>query len=151
MLAWSRWQLGWLDESQVLCLTADQSRVTLSPVADPGDAAVMAAVPLSGTEVLVVEMRRKVGYDAEMERRHYDGARITVPALATEGLLVYVVDASLDSGQLPAVIAGDPGNGQVDDYPILERGDQVVVRGYTVTFESGRRGNYVVTIAKTAG
>ena len=150
MLAWSRWQLGWLDESQVLCLTADQSRVTLSPVADPGDAAVMAAVPLSGTEVLVVEMRRKVGYDAEMERRHYDGALITVPALATEGLLVYVVDASLDSGELPAVIAGDPGNGQVDDYPILERGDQVVVRGYTVTFVSGRRGNYVVTIAKSA-
>ena len=63
MLAWSRWQLGWLDESQVLCLGADGSRVTLRPVADPGDAAVMAAVPLSDTEVLVVEVRVKVGYE----------------------------------------------------------------------------------------
>ena len=149
MLAWSRWQLGWLDESQILCLTADRSRVTLGPVADPAGAPAMAAVPLSETEVLVVEVRRKVGYDAEQERRHSDGALITVPALATEGLLVYVVDASVGSGELPALIAGDSGNGQVDDYPILKRGDQVVVRGYTVTFVSDRRGDYVVVIAKT--
>ncbi|MYB28512.1 MAG: hypothetical protein F4X38_05160 [Acidimicrobiaceae bacterium] len=148
MLAWSRWQLGWLDESQVLCLTADRSRVVLSPVADPGDAAVMAAVPLSDTEVLVVEVRVKVGYDAEQEEPHTDGALLTVPALATEGVLVYVVDASLGSGQLPLVIAGDAGNGQVDDYPILTRGEQVVVRGYTVTLVSDRRGAYIVAIFK---
>ncbi|MXZ51715.1 MAG: hypothetical protein F4Z34_00815 [Acidimicrobiaceae bacterium] len=146
MLAWSRWQLGWLDESQVLCLTADRSRVVLSPVADPGDAAVMAAVPLSDTEVLVAEVRVKVGYDAEQEEPHTDGALLTVPALATEGVLVYVVDASLASGQLPVVIAGDSGNGQVDDYPILTRGEQVVVRGYTVTLVSDRGGAYIVAI-----
>ena len=151
MLAWSRWQLGWLDESQVLCLTADRSRVVLSPVADPGDAAVMAAVPLSDTEVLVVEVRVKVGYDTAEERRHEDGALITVPTLATEGVLVYTVDASLDSGELPLVVAGDAGNGQVDDYPILTRGDQVVVRGYSVTLVSDRRGVYIVAIFKTAG
>ncbi len=127
MLAWSRWQLGWLDESQVLCLTDDRSRVVLSPVADPGDAAVMAAVPLSDTEVLVAEVRVRVGYDAAQEEPHTDGALLTIPALATEGVLVYTVDASLGSGQLPLVIAGDAGNGQVDDYPILKRGDQVVV------------------------
>jgi hypothetical protein len=150
MLAWSRWQLGWLDESQVLCLTADRSRVMLSPVADPGDAAVMAAVPLSDTEVLVVEARVKVGYDAEQEEPHDDGALITVPALATEGALVYTVDASLDSGQLPLNIAGDAGNGQVDDYPILARGDQVVVRGYRITLVSDRGGAYIVAIFKTA-
>ena len=149
MLAWSRWQLGWLDESQVLCLTADRSRVMLSPVADPGDAAVMAAVPLSDTEVLVVEVRVKVGYDAGRERRHDDGAIITVPTLATEGVLVYTVDASLGSGQLPVRIAGDAGNGQVDDYPILTRGDQVVLRGYRITLVSDRGGTYIVAIFKT--
>ena len=148
MLAWSRWQLGWLDESQVLCLTDDRSRVVLSPVADPGDAAVMAAVPLSGTEVLVAEVRVKVGYDAAQEEPHTDGALLTIPALATEGVLVYTVDASLGSGQLPLVIAGDTGNGQVDDYPILTRGDQVVVRGYRVTFVSDRGGAYIVAIFK---
>ncbi|MCY3650595.1 MAG: hypothetical protein F4Z00_04025 [Acidimicrobiaceae bacterium] len=149
MLAWSRWQLGWLDASQVLCLSGDRSRVMLSPVAAPGDAAVMAAVPLSSTEVLVVEVRVKVGYDAEEERTLPDGAVIMVPRLAVEGVLVYTVDASLGSGQLPLVIAGDAGNGQVDDYPILTRGDQVVVRGYTVTFVSDR-GGYIVAIFKIA-
>lgn len=150
MLAWSRWQLGWLDESQVLCLTADRSRVMLSPVADPGDAAVMAVVPLSDTEVLVVEVRVKAGYDAEQGQRHTDGSLLTVPALAVEGVLVYTVDASLGSGQLPLVIAGDAGDGQADDYPILSRGDQVAVRGYTVTFVSDR-GTYIVAIFKTTG
>ena len=68
MLAWSRWQLGWLDESQVLCLTGDRARVTLGPVADPGEAAAMAAVPAVGDGgCLVVEVRRKVGYDAATE------------------------------------------------------------------------------------
>lgn len=151
MLAWSRWQLGWLDESQVLCLNADQSRVTLGPVADPGNEPVMAAVPLSETEVLVVEARRKVGYDAEQEVQHSGGTVTAFPALATEGLLVYVVDASLGSGELPIKVAGDSGNGQVDDYPILAVGDQVVVRGYTVTMVSDRGGTYIVEINKTNG
>ena len=150
MLAWSRWQLGWLDESQVLCLAADGSRVMLRPVADPGDAAVMAAVPLSDTEVLVVEVRRKIGYDAEQEERHADGTLITLPALATAGVLVYTVDASLGSGQLPIRIAGDSGNGQVDDYPILTRGDQVVVRGYTITFLSNRGATHIIAISKNS-
>ena len=150
MLAWSRWQLGWLDESQVLCLAADRSTVMLSPVADPGGATVMAAVPLSDTEVLVVEARRKIGYDAEQEERRADGSLLTVPTLATAGVLVYTVDASLGSGQLPMRIAGDSGNGQVDDYPILTRGDEVVVRGYTVTLVSSRGATRIVTISKNS-
>ena len=149
MLAWSRWQLGWLDESQVRCITTPDARVTLGPVADPGDAAAMAAIPLSDTEVLVVESRRKIGYDAEEERRHPDGALIEVPALATEGVLVYTVDASVGSGELPMKVAGDPGNGQVDDYPILTRGDRVVVRGYTVGVVSDDGDTYTVVIVKT--
>ena len=148
MLAWSRWQLGWLDESQVRCISIPEARVTLGPVADPGDAAAMAAVPLSDTEVLVIESRRKIGYDAEQEYRAADGAHVTVPALATEGVLVYTVDASLGSGELRAKVAGDRGNGRVDDYPILAKGGRVVVRGYTITVESDDGDTHTVTIIK---
>ncbi|MDE0655715.1 MAG: hypothetical protein OXH58_03995, partial [Acidimicrobiaceae bacterium] len=42
MLAWSRWQLGWLDESQVRCIDTPNARVRLSPVADPGAGVAMA-------------------------------------------------------------------------------------------------------------
>ena len=152
MLAWSRWQLGWLDESQVLCLTADRSRGG----AEPGGRAGRCARHGRGAAVghRRCSWPRSGSRSATTpggERPHDDGAIITVPALATEGLLVYTVDASLGSGQLPLRIAGDAGNGQVDDYPILKRGDQVVVRGYTVTFVSDRGGNYIVAVSKTAG
>ena len=123
--------------------------MTLGPVADPGDAAAMAAVPLSDTEMLVIESRRKIGYDAEEERRHPDGALINVPTLATEGVLVYTVDTSTSSGELPTKLAGDAGNGQVDDYPILTRGDRVVVRGYTVGVVSDDGDTHTVVIVKT--
>ncbi|MCE2512987.1 MAG: hypothetical protein J4F50_10655 [Acidimicrobiia bacterium] len=149
MLAWSRWQLGWLEESQIHCINAPEATVALGPVADPGDATAMAAVPLSDTEVLVIESRRKIGYDREQERLHPEGALIEVPALATEGVLVYTVDASLGSGELPIKVAGDPGNGRVDDYPILARSDRVVVRGYTITVTRDDGDTHTVTITKT--
>ena len=148
MLAWSRWQLAWLDESQVRCISIPEARVTLGPVADPGDAAAKAAVPLSDTEVLVIESRRKMGYDADEEFRDADGALVTVPALATEGVLVYTVDASLGSGELPAKVAGDRGNGRVDDYPILAKGDRIVIWGYTIAVESDDGDTHTVTIIK---
>ena len=147
MLAWSRWQLGWLDESQVVCIGDPEATVTLGPVAGPGEAAAMAAVPLSDTEVLVIESRRKIGYDDDQERLHPDGALIQVPVLAAEGVLVYTVDASVESGDLPMRVAGDRGNGRVGDYPILTRGDRVVVRGYTITVEADDGDTHTVAIS----
>ena len=40
MLAWSRWQLGWLDATQISCVTENEATVTLSPVAEPHSAQV---------------------------------------------------------------------------------------------------------------
>ena len=64
MLAWSRWQLGWLDATQIHCMTETENTITLRPVADPGDGIAMVAIPLSDTELVVMESRRKIGYDA---------------------------------------------------------------------------------------
>ena len=149
MLAWSRWQLRWLDESQIRCISIPEARVRLGPVADPGDAAAMAVVPLSDTEMLVIESRRKVGYDAAEEQRIPEDLVATTPTLATEGVLVYTVDASVGSGELPVRLIGDSGNGQMGDYPILARGDRVVVGGYTITVVSDDGDTHTVTIIKT--
>ena len=35
MLAWSRWQLGWLDATQVRCIGGSHATVTLSPISQP--------------------------------------------------------------------------------------------------------------------
>ena len=148
MLAWSRWQLGWLDATQISCVTENEATVTLSPVAEPGDSIAMAAIPLSGTEVIVIEGRRKIGYDTPRNEHFPDGVIRTFPALLTEGVLVYTVNAALRSGELPLVIAGDTGNLQVDRYPILTDGKSITIRGYTITVESSTDTTHTVTITK---
>ena len=146
MLAWSRWQLGWLEPDHVLCVTEDETTVQLSPVASPGGGIAMAAAPLSAHEVIVVEGRRKVGYDAGRDHREPNGATTTFPALVTEGVMVYTVDATRGSGQIPIRFPGDTGNRAVDDYPILTAGDSVTVHGYTITVASDDDDTYTVTI-----
>jgi len=148
MLAWSRWQLGWLDESQIRCVTVPNVTVVLGPVADPGDAVAMVAVPLSNREVLVVESRRRIGFDAGREYRDDEGVEGTLPVLAHEGVLVYTVDASRASGELPARLAGDRGDGLFDEYPLLTRGQRVTVRGYTITVAADHGTTHAVTITK---
>ena len=133
MLAWSRWQLGWLDENQTRCIDEPEATVALAPLASPGGGIAMAAVQLNDREVIVVESRRKFGYDNDTDVTSSSGARAAFPNLFAEGILVYTVDVSIPNGQLPIKIAGDTGNGQVDDYPVLQAGETVTVRGYTIT------------------
>ena len=83
-LAWSRWQLGWLNADQIHCVTEDAT-VALRPVArNPGSGTAMAAVPLTANEVIVIESRRSIGRD--------------IARLLEEGVLVYTVNASVQTG-----------------------------------------------------
>ena len=150
MLAWSRWQLDWLHHRQVRCVTEDTATVTLAPVARTGGAVAMAAVPISRHEVIVVESRRNIGYDRPDDGGHTDpsGRRAQFPNLAEEGVLVYTVDTAFGSGQLPVKIAGDVGNGQVDDFPVLQEGESVTLRGYTVTVTADDGDTHTVTISR---
>ena len=138
MLAWSRWQLGWLDSEQIQCLTGTEATVELGPIADPGSATAMAAVPLSQTEVLVLESRRGIGYDSD-------------EALLAEGVLVYTVNAAISSGLLPIQVVGDTGNAHLDAYPILTSGQSVTVRGYTIEVVDDDGDAHTVTITRTGG
>ena len=153
MLAWSRWQLGWLSDSRVSCVNeeVDEAGVTvaLSPIAGPGDGTAMAAVPLNAREMLVIESRRKLGYDAGRFFQATDtGASTTFPRLITEGVLVYTVDSLLRSGRLPLRVAGDSGNAQVDDFPVLEAGESVTVDGYTITVTADDGDTHTVSITR---
>ena len=150
MLAWSRWQLGWLSESQVRCIedAAGAETVALRPIAQPGDGVAMVAIQLSSREAIVIESRRELGYDRPTARDGTGGWRTVVPNLAGEGVLVYTVDSLIDTGQLPLKFAGDSGNGQVDDFPALRPGESVTVRGYTITVTADDGDTHTVTITK---
>ncbi|WP_419551564.1 cell wall-binding repeat-containing protein [Candidatus Poriferisodalis sp.] len=132
-LAWSRWQMGWLFDSQVRCIVDGSAEVTLSPVARPGDGVAMAAVPLNAQGALVVESRRPTGYDS-----HNQGS-------GDFGVLVYTVDAARISGYLPIRVAGD-----LYRYPLLEAGESVTLRGYTVAVVSDDGDTHTVTITRNS-
>ena len=149
MLAWSRWQLGWLDESQVRCVDETEATVSLSPIAQPSDGVAMAAVPLNAREVIVIESRRKQGYDLGRDYTAPDGWSTTYPRLITEGVLVYTVDSLTQTGELPLKVAGDSGNGMVDDFPVLQSGESVTIHGYTITVTADDGDTHTVNIART--
>ncbi len=71
------------------------------------------------------------------------------PALISEGVLVYVVDALIGSGDLPMRLAGDSGNGQVDGFPVLVPGESVTMRGYTITVTADDGDTHIVSINRT--
>ena len=130
-LAWSRWQLGWLHADQVRCVTGAEARVALRPVAsDPGTGTAMAAVPLTANEAIVIESRRSIGRDTSR--------------LLEEGVLVYTVNASIATGNLPIKVVGVPDGG----FPVLAVGESVTVRGYTITVVADDGESHTVTIAK---
>lgn len=140
-LGWSRWRLGWLEETHVACLEPGTSTVELAPVAAPGSGTALVVMPLT-SRLLVLEARRRIGYDADLPAR---GDSQYVRHLPDEGVLAYLVDPRRRSGSVPLVLLGDDGAGLASGSPILTAGE-------TVTLSSGDRGHSVtVTVAKDDG
>ena len=159
MLAWSRWQLGWIDADQIRCITVPQATVALSPVADPGDGIAMAAIPVSWAKTVVIESRRMIGYDDPSNPAPYrvvleDGSVIerglasVKPTTSDGGVLVYTVDAARDSGFLPIKGAGLTPTEFAGESPFLRQGDSIVVQGYRIALESDDGATHFVSITK---
>ena len=149
MLAWSRWQLGWLSDDQVLCIRENRANFDLTPLAEPGNGTAMAAIPLSRHEVIVLESRRPTGFDLPYEEPRPGGGRIVQPALLHEGVLVYRVDASISTGDMPIRLLDDAGDLVVSGYPVLGLGESVTLNGYTITVVADDGDTHTVDIART--
>ena len=107
LLAWERWQLGWIDDDQVLCAAYD-TPITLTPIETAGGLK-SAMVRLDDDRVLVTESRRALGYDAN---------------LARTGLVVSLVDSSTVRGAGPIRVL----NGQ----RALLAGERLVFEGVVI-------------------
>ena len=101
MLAWSKWQLGWLDANQVECVKTDSASVRLKPAATPGGGIAMAAVQLSANAIIVMESQR-----------------------FADGVLVYTVNSLFADDQIRAVARLNAGDlVSVEGYTISVVGD----------------------------
>ncbi|KND44509.1 MULTISPECIES: M6 family metalloprotease domain-containing protein [Streptomyces] len=86
LVGWHKWKLGWLDETQVGCAaTVGAVEYALTPLATAGGAKLV-VVPLSSRTAYVAELRTRAGNDA---------------AVCRPGVLVYRVDATVDTGNGP--------------------------------------------------
>lgn len=98
-LAWHKWKLGWLDENDIACLGFPGSlEATLAPIETS-----------SGTKALVIRTGPATAYVAEVRRRLGVDADI-----CDEGVLVYSVDANVETGHRPVVV----GSNEKDDDPL---------------------------------
>ncbi|MFJ2950040.1 M6 family metalloprotease domain-containing protein [Streptomyces sp. NPDC087226] len=88
-LAWHKWKLGWLDASQVGCASAPGTReYPLTPLARAGGPKLV-FIPLNGHSGYALELRTPAGNDE---------------AVCRPGVLVYRVDAKVDTGMGPITV-----------------------------------------------
>ena len=90
---WSRWLLGWLDDSQVACVANLQTAQTieLSPVSTDDKGTKGIVIPTSTSTALLVESRKAEGYDSTLSPDEV-------------GLLVYKIDTKIGSGNGPIAV-----------------------------------------------
>ena len=133
LFAFERWNLGWIDDTQIICSSEKQISQLITPVQSAGGIKAV-IVPLTRTKALVVESRRAIGLDNK---------------IAKSGALVYIVDSSLQSGYGPVKIY--PSSVSTDPrYLQAPRavGESVTVEGITVTVTSATSAGDTVSITR---
>ncbi|WP_432156328.1 MULTISPECIES: M6 family metalloprotease domain-containing protein [unclassified Streptomyces] len=89
LLGWHKWKLGWLDADQVGCAAErGTTEYTLTPLARPGGPKLV-FVPVSPRSGYAVELRTAEGNDE---------------AVCRPGILIYKVNASVDTGMGPVTV-----------------------------------------------
>jgi M6 family metalloprotease-like protein len=95
LLGWHKWKLGWLTDKQISCASYSGTlERDLEPLETPGGRK-MIFVPVSHNAGYAVEVRAPGGND--------DG-------ICRPGVLIYHVDADVDTGQGPVAISDSAGN-----------------------------------------
>jgi len=156
ILGWDAFKLGWIDDSQVQCINPDDLseplQFMLTPQEIAGGERKVSIIPISESEVLVIESRRPIGYSERWDPLH-------------SGLVVYSVDPSIAElnvgvqagcGNDPAFpkwahyLYPDSFNPNTDDCRdftevFVQEGDTLTYRGITISLEfSGDALDYVV-------
>lgn len=130
--AWERWNLDWIDDSQVWCATTTgTTEVPLTPVSQSGGLK-MIVVPVTATSAIVVESRRAEGYDSGF----------------ASGALAYVVDVSLRTQQGPIRVLPLDEADQSKSSAILTAGRSLSHAGVTVSVVSSTGSTDTVRIVR---
>ena len=133
LFAFERWNLGWLDDSQIKCMSENKTTQLITPVETIGGVKAV-IVPISKTKAVVIESRRPLGIDSKLSK---------------SGALVYVVDSTIQSGLgpirvYPSDVTSDP------RYLKAPRavGEKITVEGITVTVTQSNESGDTVEVSR---
>ena len=131
MLAWHRWQLGWIEDSEVFCATSSTTSIEVGPLTKNLGSR-MLVMPVDSSRVLVAENRAIDGYDQN---------------LLTGGILVYSVDERIGTGKGPIKVQGDYSGDWADSSVLLQPGEKITVAGYEISVISKVDNSYFLEIS----
>lgn len=131
IFAWERWVLGWLGDTDALCLDKGTHDVSLRGVSLAGSGTRIAVIPLGGTRFLSLEARTRAGLDSR----------------GAEGVLPYVVDPAALTGSGPIRV---PSTGPRTVMAPLVPGQTRIVEGVGLEILSRDGSGYAVRVHTTA-
>ncbi|TEX51316.1 MAG: hypothetical protein B7C55_06225 [Actinomycetales bacterium mxb001] len=131
LFAWERWVLDWIGDSQVACLGSGTNQVALDSVTLSSKGTKAAVVPLGGTRFLALESRTRRGVDTA----------------SPEGILPYVVDPAIGTGEGPIRVPRDRSG---DIMKPLTVGETLVVEGVGVEVLSRTGNSYTIKVHSPA-
>jgi M6 family metalloprotease-like protein len=124
--AWNRYIQDWLDDSQIQCqlkseLSASKD-FTIEAIAADSNQPKAVMVKVSDKKILVIEVRATAGLDKISDQR--------------AGVLIYTVDASIQSIKGMSKVYTTPGSSPDLRDATLQMGEQITVEGVTIKVDS---------------
>jgi len=131
IFAWERWVLGWLKDSQSACLGTGTHVLDLHATHAATDQPKIAVFPLGGTRYLAMEARVRTGPDTE----------------SREGVLPYIVDPTISTGEGPVIIPRASSGGLLDPLPV---GKTLVVEGVGIEVRARTANTFSIVVHSPA-
>lgn len=128
--AYERWLLGWLDDSQIYCHSEGDIAIEINQIATVGGLKAV-SIPISNTAALIIESRRRSGFDS---------------SLTKEGVLVYLVDTSIERGRGPIRIISNAGGNFLRNAPMVT-GDVYTYQNIRIEVIESRTTSDVVLVS----
>ena len=138
--AWEQWQVGFLKDSQIRCVkNVVKSIHEINSLEEVNSKVKAVVIPTSSTNGIVIESRRKTGYDIDM------------PVIA-EGALVYTIDILKPSGTgaLRIVRKVKSKLPLFEDAP-LKSGESLDILGFRITNLSMNKKSDIVSVTRLDG
>ena len=134
--AWNRWVGKLITDDQIYCLPNTTTTTLLKPIEDEQTNIKGLVVPLTSSTALVIENRAAIGFDKNL-------------TAGAQGIIVYRVDTSIDSGYGPMKILRKENSKDVwfrDN--ALKNGESITHSGYVIKVVGNAGANMYVQVSK---